>query len=182
MKHLDMYVITCYNKLVYWRYVMRKALSVISFLTLATLCVAPQAFAFGEEILAASGQYTFFIKPAPGSPVTYYQKMVPCVITEEMVAPRPVAPVFPVPVPVARNVPVVRTEMPVGCAVGQSPCIECRPLPSTLSATAQQIVPKMVPVRVPGVEPVPKMVKRKIMLPQWFAVSELPKPPVRKVH
>ena len=161
---------------------MRKMLVAISSLTLVLLCVAPQAFAFGEAILAASGQYTFFIKPAPGSHVTYYQKMVLCVITEEIAVPRPVAPVFPVPVPVARNIPVVRTETPVGCAVGQSPCIECRPRPSSMSATVEQLVPRMVPVRVPGVEPVPKTVKRKIMRPQWFAVTEQPKGPVRKVR
>lgn len=161
---------------------MRKMLSAISSLTLVFLCVAPQAFAFGEGVLAASGQYTFFIKPAPGSHVTYYQKMVPCVVTEEISVPRRVAPVFQVPVPTLRNQPVVRTEVPVGCAVGQSPCIECRPRPSTMAASAQQVVPRMVPFRVPGIEPVPKTVKRKIMLPQWFAVTEQPKPPVRKVH
>jgi hypothetical protein len=159
---------------------MRKILSVISFLVFLILCLATQALAFGEDILAASGQYTFFIKPCPGSNVTYYQKMVPCVATDEIAVPRRVAPVFPVPVPTVRNQPVTRMETPVGCAQGASPCVECRPRPSSASASAEVVLPRMVPFGVPGFEPTFKTVKRKIMLPQWFAVTEQPRQ-VRKV-
>jgi len=160
---------------------MRKMLSASSALVLLVLCLASQAFGFGEDILAASGQYTFFIKPCPGSSVTYYQKMVPCVLTEEIAVPRRVAPVFPVPIPVARNQPVTRMETPVGCAQGASPCIECRAQPSAVSANGEVVTPRMAPFRVPGVEPAFRTVKRRIMLPQWFAVTEQPRQ-VRKVH
>jgi hypothetical protein len=160
---------------------MRKMLSVSSSLLLLVLCLASQAFGFGEDILGASGQYTFFIKPCPGSSVTYYQKMVPCVLTEEIAVPRPVAPVFPVPVPVVRNQPVTRMETPVGCAQGSSPCVECVAQPSSVSASGETVAPGMAQFRVPGVEPAFKTVKRRIMLPQWFAVTEQPRE-VRKVH
>jgi hypothetical protein len=159
---------------------MRKMLSVISSLVLLLVCLSSQAFGFGEDVLAASGQYTFFIKPCPGSDVTYYQKMVPCVLTEEVPVPRPVAPVFPVPVPTVRNQPVTRTETPVGCAQGVSPCIECRPMPSTAPGSGEVVLPPAAPFRVPGFEPAFQTVKRRIMLPQWFAVTEEPRQ-VRKV-
>ena len=160
---------------------MRKTLSAISSLVFVLLCLSSQAFGFGEDVLAASGQYTFFIKPCPGSNVTYYQKMVPCVMTEEVPVLRPVAPVFPVPFSAVQRQPVTRMETPVGCAQGSSPCIECRPRPSSVSASGEVVMPRMAPFKVPGFEPAFKTVKRKIMLPQWFAVTEQPKQ-VRKVR
>ncbi|HMK34991.1 MAG TPA: hypothetical protein VK463_07995 [Desulfomonilaceae bacterium] len=160
---------------------MRKMLSASCCILIFSLCAVSQAFPFGEDILALSGQYTFFIKPVPGSNVTYYQKMVPCTATDECPVPRRVAPVFPVPVSQVRNQPVTRTEIPVGCAEGCSDCIKCRPRPSTSAGVGEMVVPRMVPFPVPGVEPVPRTITRKIMLPQWFEVREESKE-VRKVH
>jgi hypothetical protein len=46
------------------------------------------------------------------------------------------------------------------------------------------VVPRMLPVRVPSVEIVPREVTRRVMLPQWFEVVEEQIPPkeVRKLQ
>jgi hypothetical protein len=160
---------------------MRKILFVISSLIILPLCLSVQALAFGEDVLAATGQYTFFIKPCPGSNVTYYQKMVPCILTQKIAVPRPVAPVFPVPFPKVRNVPVTRMETPVGCALGASPCMECMPKPSVAPGMGEVVLPAMAQARVPGFVPMFRTVKRRITRPQWFAVTEQPRQ-VKKVR
>jgi hypothetical protein len=181
---LDYIAVTCYNKIAYWRFIMLKALAVVVSTIIFSGALASPACSYGEDILAATGQYTFFIKPHPGSHTTYYQKMVPCVAQEVLQVPRRIAPVFPVPVPSVRRMPTVITETPVGCAAGAGDCVECFPKPSVKNASADVVAPRMVPVRVPGVEYVPKLVTRRVMLPQWFEVTEQPMPPkeVRKVH
>ena len=141
------------------------------------------AWATGEEILAHSGQYTFFIKPVPGSHTTYHQKLVPCVATLTVPVPRRVAYTYPVPVPVRRHLPTVISETPMGCAEGQAPCVECFPQPSRRSASKDIWPPNFIPVRVPGMEFTPRDVTRRIKLPQWFEVTEQPSMPrkIRKV-
>lgn len=163
---------------------MLKAIVVVVSAIVFSAAVAAPAFSFGENILAATGQYTFFIKPDPVSHTTYYQKMVPCVVKDVVLVPKRVSQTYPVPVPATRNMPTVIHETPVGCALGASPCVECFPKPSVRNASKEVIVPRMMPVRVPGVEYVPREVTRKVMLPQWFAVSEDLRPPsqVRKVR
>jgi hypothetical protein len=138
--------------------------------------------AFGEDILAASGQYTFFIKPMCGPNVTYYQRMVPCVADETVVVPRRVVDRYPVPVPNFRKQAVTRTEVPVGCAEGASDCVDCYPQPRSITAYNDQVVPGAVPAIIPTVLPEPRDVTKRVMLPQWFAVYDEPKGPVRKVH
>jgi hypothetical protein len=147
------------------------------FLALFTLAAASQALAFGEAVLAHTGQYTFFIKPDPTSCITYYQKMVPCVAEHTIPVPRRVAPVYPFPVPAAQRQRVMIDERPVGCADGAGPCLECYPKAVHKQGVKDIVVPRIVPVRVPGIEIVPKTVNRRIMRPQWFEVTETPLPP-----
>ncbi len=163
---------------------MLKAFAVVFSMLIFSTAVAGPAFSFGENILAATGQYTFFIKPQPGSHTTYYQKMVPCVAKDIVPVPKRVSQTYPVPVPSIRNMPTVMHETPVGAACGAGPCIDCFPKPSVKNASKEMILPRMVPVRVPGVEFVPREVTRRVMLPQWFAVTEeiLPPKQVRKVR
>jgi hypothetical protein len=149
---------------------------------LAIAVSASNVLAFGEDILAASGQYTFFIRPTCGPNVTYYQRMVPCVANETVVVPRPVMDRYPVPVPDFRKQTVTRTEVPVGCAEGASDCVDCYPNPRSVTAYNDQVVPGAVPANIPTLLPVPRDVTKRIMLPQWFAVYDEPKGPVRKVH
>jgi len=144
---------------------------------LATAVFSSAALAEGEDVLAFTGQYTFFIKPQPGSCVTYYQKMVPCVLEETVTSPRHVKPVFPVPVSSTRGMPVVRTETPVGCADGVGPCLHCFPRPASRPGTTDLVVPVMRSVGVPTIEVVPRCVKQRVMRPQWFEVKETPRPP-----
>jgi hypothetical protein len=145
---------------------------------------ASSALSFGENVLAATGQYTFFIKPDPCAPITYYQKMVPCVAKEIVPVPRRVSQTYPVPVPAIRGMRTRITQSPVGLACGQDHCIECFPKPSTTMMSKDMVVPRMIPVRVPGVEIVPREVTRRVMLPQWFEVVEEQIPPkeVRKIQ
>ncbi|MBI5251413.1 MAG: hypothetical protein HY912_18145 [Desulfomonile tiedjei] len=163
---------------------MLKAFTVVMSTIVFSAAIAAPAFSYGENILAATGQYTFFIKPEPGSCTTYYQKMVPCVAKDIVPVPKRVSQTYPVPVPSIRNIPTVIHETPVGCACGAGPCVECFPRPSVRNASKEAILPRMVPVRVPGVEFVPREVTRRVMLPQWFAVTEEPLPPkqVRKIR
>lgn len=152
---------------------------------LALLAAATPAFAVGEEILAATGRYTFFVKPDPTSCVTFYQKMVPCIERKTVGVPRTVVETFPYPVPTTQKQRVLVTETPVGHACGANPCIQCIAKPVCQPGMKDVIVPSMVPVRVPTLVMQPKCVDRRIKLPQWFAVEEhvLPAPQkVRKVH
>lgn len=153
-----------------------------AFITVALfniLMLAGTAFAFGEDILAATGQYTFFIKPCPQTNTTYYQKMVPCVLRDTIQVPKTVVDSYPLPIPSVRGIPIVRHEQPVGCALGSSPCIECAPKPSSSPDVLTSVVPRMVNVRIPSVVPAPKEITKRVKLPQWFAVTEEPKP-IRK--
>lgn len=158
--------------------------SAIVFSAILILLVSAPAHAEGEAMLALTGQYTFFIKPEPGSCVTYYQKMVPCVLKETVLVPKRVVQTFPMPFTSKRAKSVLRHETPVGCAEGAGPCLQCYPRPSCRSAMTHVQVPVMKPVRVRGLEAVPKCVTRRVMRPQWFQVTETPKPlrKVRKVH
>jgi len=148
------------------------------------LAVTSQALAFGEGVLAQTGQYTFFIRPEPASCITYYQKLVPCVAEETIPVPRRVTPVFPLPVPAIRNQPVMISERPVGCAEGAGPCVQCFPKASHKRYAHRIVDPRIVPVKVPDIEIVPRLVTRPVLRPQWFEVTESPLPPqpVRKVH
>lgn len=151
--------------------------------TLFSLAMTSQALSFGEDILAFSGQYTFFIRPEPASGITYYQKMVPCVAEETIPVPRRIAPVFPLPVPVGRRQPVTIFERPVGCAEGAEKCVQCFPRAVSKRGTVEVIGPRMIPVAVPGIEIAPRTMTRRVMRPQWFEVTESPLPPrpIRKV-
>lgn len=163
---------------------MTKKRAFLSCIFLVTALSAVSGWASGEEILARTGQYTFFIKPDPCSGVTYYQKLVPCVVEDTIYVPRKVFPAYQVPEPVRRSQGVIVTETPVGCALGESPCVECFPKPTQRRETREVWLPRPVPVRVPTLEWVPKKVTKRIMLPQWFAVQEQPLPPpmIRKTR
>ena len=151
-------------------------------LIVLSAALASSAYAFGEDILACTGQYTFFIKPDPTSHVTYYQKMVPCVETKTIPKPRRIVETYPVPLPATRKLPVLLSETPVVCPDGEDPCVECFPKPSAKSAFKDVVVPRIVPVRVPGLVSEPRTVTRRIMRPQWFAVEEIEKAPPRKIR
>jgi hypothetical protein len=162
---------------------MTKNLILLFLAGLLMLAGTEESRAVGEDILAHTGQYTFFIKPYPSSFVTFYQKMVPCLETKMVPFPRRVVQTFPVPVPAVRGQRVAVTETPVGHAKGVGPCVECWPSPSARPGMREFIEPMYLPVSVPGVEFQPRPVTRRLMLPQWFAVEEHPVPPkkVRKV-
>jgi hypothetical protein len=147
------------------------------FIALVSLAMTSQALAFGEDVLAHTGQYTFFIKPEPTSCITYYQKMVPCVAEETIPVPKRVAPVYPFPVPVGQRQQVLVSERPVGCAEGAGPCVQCFPKDMKRTFSRDVPVPRMVPVRIPGIDIVPVTVTRPVMRLQWFEVTESPLPP-----
>jgi len=151
----------------------------------ALVTTAAPAFSFGEDVLAACGRYTFFIRPDCTSGVTFYQKMVPCIERKPVGVPRPVVETYPLPVPTRQGQRVLVTETPVGDACGITPCINCIPKPVFKPGTQDVIVPSIVPVGIPDLAIRPKLVNRRIKLPQWFAVEEHPMGPprgVRKVH
>ncbi|MBI4964786.1 MAG: hypothetical protein HY913_16035 [Desulfomonile tiedjei] len=158
-------------------------LRTVVLVAIASLILASQACAFGEDILALTGQYTFFIKPDPCSNTTYYQKLVPCLAEETVPVPRPTVRVYPVPVPAPQRLPIIVSESPVGCAEGSGPCVQCFPQASSKPGSKQVLGPRPLPVPVPGTEIVPRHVTRPVLRPQWFAVTEIPAPPrpVRKV-
>ncbi len=158
----------------------KKFSMVILALVFCSLSLASQALAFGEGVLALTGQYTFFIRPVPGWDVTFYQKLVPCMAQETVPVPRRVVQTYPLPIPRMQRQPITITETPVGCAEGAGPCVECRPMQSHRPATRDVAAPAIVPVGVPGIEVTPKHVTRPVMLPQWFAVTEEPRD-IRKV-
>jgi hypothetical protein len=161
---------------------MPRNFSLALWLVVLSVALSSSAHALGEDILAHTGQYTFFIKPDPTSCVTYYQRMVPCVQKKTVPVARRIVDTFPVPVPVKRKHPVLLSKTPVGCAAGEGPCVECFPKPTCRPASTYALAPKFVPVRVPGVVIEPKCITRRIMLPQWFAVEEHEKPPPRKIR
>jgi hypothetical protein len=162
---------------------MLKHFNVMCLVALSVALMNSPCGAMGEEILAHTGQFTFFIKPVPGSHTTYYQRTVPCVASVMVPVPRHVTNTYPVPVPVRRHLPVMVSETPMGCAEGQGPCVECYPRPSRMSASREVWAPNIIPVSVPGTQFVPKHVTRRIKLPQWFEVTEEPSmpKPIRKV-
>jgi hypothetical protein len=163
---------------------MRKNLNAGLMGLLLVVIAAATSWAAGEDLLALTGQYTFFIKPDICSPTTYYQKMVPCVSREIIQVPRKVFLTYQVPVPARQNLPSLITETPMGCAEGSGPCTTCYPSPSSKPGTKEVWGSRMVTVRVPDVQFVPKEITRKVMLPQWFAITEQPRPPqkIRKVR
>ena len=154
--------------------------SLFFFLILSFILSPCSAKAMGEDVLAHTGQYTFFIKPHPGACMTYHQKMVPCVATQTIPIPRAAVQTYPVPFPVKRSLPVVASEKPVGCAFGAGPCTECYPHPSSRPGIKEIWPPQIRPVSITGPEFTPHHVTRKIILPQWFLVTEHPVPPVPK--
>lgn len=162
---------------------MPKKLPAIFSTMLLSVLLSSGAFAAGEDLLALKGEYTFFINPEPGSCVTYYQKMVPCIVKETVMVPKKVIRPLPLPVPTFQRQPVLRSEIPVGCAEGAGPCVECYPKPVCGPAYKNVMVPRFIPIPVPDIELVPKCITRKVMRPQWFAVTETPRPPkkIRKV-
>jgi len=162
---------------------LRKSPAVLMTILLTLACVST-ALAFGEDILAATGQYTFFIKPEPGSGVTYYQRMVPCVADVPVCVPRREAPVYPLPMAAIERQKVLVRETPVGCALGEGECVECFPKSLRYRGIREGVGPRDIPVRIPDLRVERKIVKRPVMRPQWFAVTEdpLPPQPVRKVH
>ena len=159
---------------------MLRNLSLFFFLILPFILSPHLARAMGEGILAQTGQYTFFIKPHPGSCMIYQQKPVPCVATQTIPIPRPVVQTYPAPFPVKRKAPVVVSEKPVGCAFGAGPCVECYPHPSSRPGIKEIWPPeiKLVPITSPAFTP--RHVTRKILRPQWFLVTEHPVMPVPK--
>lgn len=159
---------------------MLRNLSLFFFLTLFFILSPCSAKAMGEDVLAQTGQYTFFIEPCPGAHMTYYQKMVPCVATQTIPIPRSVVQTYPAPFPVKRGVPVVISEEPIGCALGAGPCVECYPRPSSRPGIKQIWPPEIMPVSIKGPVFTPRNVTHKIMRPQWFLVTERPVPPVPK--
>jgi hypothetical protein len=159
---------------------MLRNLSLFFFLILPFVLSPYSAKATGEDVLAQTGQYTFFIKPHPGTCMTYHQKMVPCVATQTVPIPRPVVQTYPVPFPVKRRVPVVISEEPVGCAFGAGPCVECYPSPSSRPQIKEIWPPEIRPVSITSPAFTVRHVTRKIMLPQWSLFTEHPAVPVPK--
>jgi hypothetical protein len=153
----------------------KKFWMIVLSLTFCSLSLASQALAFGENVLALTGEYTFFIRPVPDWDVTFYQKLVPCVAQETIPVPRRVVETYPLPIPRMQRQPITITETPVGCAQGAGPCVDCSPRPSSRRATRDVAAPMIVPVGVPGIEVTPKHVTRRVALPQWFAVTEEPR-------
>jgi len=158
---------------------MLHSLSLFFFLIFCTAFLPCSANAMGEDVLSLTGQYTFFINPHPGSCMTYYQKMVPCVATKTIPIPRSVVQRYPLPFPVKQGLPIVISEEPVGCAANCAPCVECYPKPSSKRGVKEIWPPQIKPVPISGPEFIPRQVTNRIMLPQWFLVTEHPVPPRR---
>lgn len=137
---------------------------------------------FGEDVLTRCGEYTFFINPHPGSHVTYYKKMVPCRAEKTIPVPRRIFQTYFVPVPRLRPEPILISETPIGHAKGEGAHVRCFPRPSVRPGTKEVVAPRMAQVRVPELVPQPRTVVKRVMLPQWFAVQELPKRPPIKVR
>ena len=161
---------------------MRSKWSLVLASIMLSLAASTAAHAVGEDILAVSGQYTFFIKPDPSSCTTYYQKMVPCIKKQNVPVAVGSVPVYPVPIPMPRPKRIMVQETPVGHVKGAGPCLRCRPSPCRTPMVKDVFPPVPVPIPVPGLSIEPKCVARPVMRPQWFKVDELPMPPPRKVR
>jgi len=148
---------------------------------LSLTCGGP-VHAVGEDVLARCGEYTFFINPHPGSHVTFYKKMVPCRAEKTILVPRRVFQTYMVPVPQPVGRPILISETPVGHAKGEGPHLRCFPAPRVMPGIKEVIEPRPVPVRVPDLVLQPRRVVRSVMMPQWFAVQEHPKPAPAKVR
>jgi len=155
-------------------------LIVIVSIVLSFIC-APQAFAFGEDVLAATGQYTFFIRSKCEPNVLYYQKMVPC-IADGCPLPRQITNRYQVPVADLRKEFAKYREVPVGCPPGCGDCMECFPKESKYSGYNDIVGPRPIPAEISSVVPVPNPVRQHVMAPQWFAVYETKRQPARKVQ
>jgi hypothetical protein len=151
-------------------------------LVILSLTCCGQVQAVGEDVLARCGEYTFFINPNPGSHVTYYKRMVPCRAEKTIPVPRRVFQTYFVPVAQIIGRPMLISETPIGHAKGVGPHVQCFPGPRVTPAIKEVIEPRPVPVRVPDLVLQPRRVVRPVMLPQWFAVQEHPKPPPAKVR
>lgn len=153
----------------------------LAFLIALVLSIAfsGYAMAFGEDVLAATGQYTFFIKPYPGCPLTYYQKMVPCKMKQTVFRSNPIVERYPVPVPKRGGRPVIVTETPAGWSDCDS-CIECFPKPLQYRGRGEALLSRNVPIPVTFDMITPKTVERRVRRPQWFAVEEKPIPSKRR--
>ncbi len=134
--------------------------------------------AYGEDVLAHTGEFTFFIKPEPGSCRTYTQKMVPCVEKKTVPQERLINQTYPVPIPGSVTKPTLITETPMG-RKGKPGCLQCFPKSSIQRSAKKMVAPRIIPVNVKGVLLSPKCVSRKIMKPVWFEFYEKPAPPKR---
>ena len=163
---------------------MRRSSTVLLCAILTVLAFSGTARPEGEGILAMTGQYTFFIRPDCGSGETYYQKLVPCRLEKTVPIARVVTPKYLVPHASIRGVPVMRNETPVGCAKGAGPCVECFPKPTRRPAINSAVVPIPAPVRIRDLQFRPKTVVKRVLRPQWFKVTDEPRPlrKVRKIH
>ena len=160
-----------------WKYASTIVIVVVSYL----MC-AQSVFSYGEDLLAHTGEYTFFITPNPVTCVTYRKRLVPCVVKETIPVAQRYAMTYPIPFPGKQRVPVVVQETPVGCAAGSGPCTTCTPKCFTSSGILYKKTPRIIPVTITGKRYMPQCVTKRVMLPQWYVVEEFPKPPPRKIQ
>jgi hypothetical protein len=139
-------------------------------------CMCPSAFAFGEDVLAHTGEFTFFIKPDPGSCKTYTQKMVPCVEKKTVPVVKLINKTYPVPVPKGVIKPTKICENPMA-EKGKPQCVQCFPKSRVQGSSKKLVRPQMIPVTTPGMVIAPKCVTKKTMKPVWFEFKESPAPP-----
>lgn len=132
------------------------------------------AHAVGEDILARSGQYTFFVKPNPCVPVTYYQRTVPCRVTRNVPAVRTMQVPYYLPVAAIADRRTIIRETPIACPMDSDPCVQCSPRMTRRPGMAAVAAPRPVRVGVTEVVIVPKCVTRRVNLPRWFMVEEIP--------
>lgn len=136
---------------------------------------------YGEGVLALTGQYTFFVKPYPGQPITHYQKVVPCVSRKSLQNLRPHYTTVHVPYGARRKQPIIVVETPLSMGHGPDPSITCLPKPRQHSMWTDVEVPRTRPTRVRILAPSSSMVSRRIVMPYWFEVREELRPsPVLK--
>ncbi len=147
-----------------------------AFMVVAFLSAGCLVHAEGEDTLALTGEYTFFLKQVPGCTPTFYQKMVPCVEKICEPVPRRVVHTYPVPVPVRQKIPTLVCETPLGCAQGEGPCLRCMPPCTKRVEIKECVVPQITPVQFNDVAFDRRTIRRPTMRPQWFQVSESPMP------
>lgn len=137
---------------------------------------------YGEDVLALTGQYTFFVRPHPGQPITYYQKAVPCVSRKSVQNLRSHHATVHVPYGAKRRQPIIVVETPLPMGHGPNQSISCFPKPRQHSMWRDVRVPETRPTRVLIRQPSSRMASRRIVLPYWFEVREEPRPlPVGKM-